>query len=71
MYIDHLRENESPIKNMNVDFKDKNELNLANVIEDDEDYDIDLEKEVVLDEGFLDENLDENRMETDNKENLE
>ncbi len=48
-----------------------NELNLANVIEDEEDYDLDLDKEVVLDEGFLDENLDENRLDTENKENLE
>ncbi len=48
-----------------------NELNLAYVMEDDDDYDLDLEKEVVLDEGFLDENLDDNRMETENKENFE
>ena len=54
-----------------MDFKNMNELNLANVIEDEEDYDLDLDKEVVLDEGFLDENLDENRLDTENKENLE
>jgi len=40
------------------------------VIEDDEDYDLDLEKEVVLDEGFLDENIEENRLESENKDNL-
>ena len=68
--LDQIKENESPIKQKNFDPKNVNELNLAYVMEDDDDYDLDLEKEVVLDEGFLDENLDDNRMEMDNKEKM-
>lgn len=66
-----MNDKNPPNDNIDMDLDNMNELNLANVIEDDEDYDLDLEKEVVLDEGFLDENIDENRLDSENKENPE